>query len=297
MFELLSKRIKNAKGEPEVYIYDSFPSTFRNQVFYIIEEVVDQNNEIYWTSLHRTFAKEKGIKFLGRHTYLDSSNCKLNIESYVSNSNEVDFLDFLDYIFHYFYEEAKDYSDFYFSEKVEEAIRDLNFRMKQHNLGYEFVNGEIIRIDSKILHAEVIKPALFLLFEEGFESAEEEMRKAFEAKRKGNYTSAITECGKAFESTMKIICDKKGYIYKQTDTANKLISILVDNSFFPDYMQTHLNHIKSTLESGLPTIRNREGAHGQGTDASIVSEEYAEYAINLVATNIVFLVKLYQNQK
>ena len=39
MYELLSKRIKNADGEPEVFIYNSFPSAFRNQVFYILEDV------------------------------------------------------------------------------------------------------------------------------------------------------------------------------------------------------------------------------------------------------------------
>ena len=37
MYELLSKRIKNADGEPEVFTYNSFPQAFRNQVFYILE--------------------------------------------------------------------------------------------------------------------------------------------------------------------------------------------------------------------------------------------------------------------
>ena len=36
MYELLSKRIKNADGETEVFTYNSFPQAFRNQVFYIL---------------------------------------------------------------------------------------------------------------------------------------------------------------------------------------------------------------------------------------------------------------------
>lgn len=52
------------------------------------------------------------------------------------------------------------------------------------------------------------KNALKLLFEEGFEGAEDEIRKAYEKKRKGDNKNAILEAGKAFESTMKIICDK-----------------------------------------------------------------------------------------
>lgn len=35
MYELLSKRIKNADGEPEVFIYNSFPSAFRHQLLEI----------------------------------------------------------------------------------------------------------------------------------------------------------------------------------------------------------------------------------------------------------------------
>lgn len=52
------------------------------------------------------------------------------------------------------------------------------------------------------------KNALKLLFEEGFEGAEDEIRKAYEKKRKGDNKNAILEAGKAFESTMKIICNK-----------------------------------------------------------------------------------------
>ena len=40
MYELLSKRIKNADGETEVFTYNSFPQAFRNQVFYILEDVL-----------------------------------------------------------------------------------------------------------------------------------------------------------------------------------------------------------------------------------------------------------------
>ena len=57
--------------------------------------------------------------------------------------------------------------------------------------------------------------------------AEEEIRHAFEYRRKSDNKNAILEAGKAFESTLKTICDKKGYAYnKDKDTAKKLICIL-----------------------------------------------------------------------
>ena len=44
-------------------------------------------------------------------------------------------------------------------------------------------------------------------------SWKQQKRKAYEKRRKGDNKNAILEAGKAFESTMKIICDKQGYTY------------------------------------------------------------------------------------
>ena len=66
MFDLLSKRIKNASGEPEVYVYDNLPKEFRNQVYYILEDVIapycSYDSENLWNTIHDMFAREKGLK-------------------------------------------------------------------------------------------------------------------------------------------------------------------------------------------------------------------------------------------
>lgn len=51
MYELLSKRIKNADGELEVFTYNSFPQAFRNQVFYILEDVLEPHSAYNETSI------------------------------------------------------------------------------------------------------------------------------------------------------------------------------------------------------------------------------------------------------
>lgn len=311
MYKLLSERIKNKEGEPEVYIYDEFPEAFRNQVFYIMTDVldvcIDDNNNFLnnlWDLIHDIFSREKGLKNMGFY------DAKTNIESYIVESSNEDFLDLLDFIFNkcdtefrklpheYDYNVDGDDDNFNSNKLVNKAIGELNHRFKQHNLGYEFVNGEIIRIDHKLLHQEVIKPALKLLYEEGFDGAEQEFRNAFEKRRKGDNKNAILEAGKAFESTIKTICDKKGYLYdKAKDTAQKLIGILESNNFYPSYMNSHLTHIRTTLETGLPVVRNKTSGHGQGSTVTPVSDEFAEYALNLAATNIVLLVKIYKSTK
>ena len=145
------------------------------------------------------------------------------------------------------------------------------------------------------MHASVVKPTLEFLNEQSFEGAEQEFLKAFEYRRKGDNKNAISEASKSFESTMKTICDRRGFIYDaKNDTAKKLISILIDNNFLPAYLDSHLTGLRSTLESGLPTVRNRIGGHGQGTTIINVSDELTEYALHLAATNILLLAKLYK---
>lgn len=305
MYELLSKRIKNALGEPEVFLYNSFPQPFRNQVFYILEDVLSPYStydENLWDIFEELFCREKGLKGMG-YDKLQKGYGKSSIEKYFRDCDDVDFLDTIDYFFHVIDRKLRtlkpEYKyDYDADTAVNDAIMELNYRFKQHNLGYEFVNSQIITIDSTLLHETAVKPALKLLFEEGFEGAEDEIRKAYEKRRKGDNKNAILEAGKAFESTMKIICDKQGYTYdKAKDTAQKLISILEKNGFYPSYMNAHLISIRTTLETGLPVVRNKVSGHGQGNQVITISDEYTDYALHLAATNILFLVRLYKSKK
>lgn len=275
MYKLFLERIRNRDGEPEVYIYDEFPEAFRNQVFYIMADVLDQYEGYgggLWGYMHDTFSREKGLKKLGRH---DQGLERYNVETYTNVSSQEDFLDLVDYMFHLFDVGCRDIHPQYnydldTNALVDKAVEELNYRFKQHNLGYEFVNGEIIRIDNKMIHQEIVKPALRLLYEEGLDGAEDEFRKAFEYRRKGDNKNAILVAGKSFESTMKTICDKKNYTYDKA---------------------------KDTAETGLPVVRNKTSGHGQGSTIEQISDEFAEYALNLAATNIVLLVGIYKRGK
>ena len=306
MFNLLSQRIKNRDGEPEVYIYEKIPKEFRNQVFYIITDVIELYDDInfdLWGFMHDGFAREKGLKKLGYFDDAIRECAKQNIEEYLDHSNDIDLLDFIDYAFNVFDTKLKTIQlehgyNFNSIKNVRDAINELNDRLKQHRLGYEFVNGEIIRIDNTVIHNKIIKPALKLLYEEGFSGAEEEIRTAFECKRKSDNKNAILEAGKAFESTMKTICDKKGYPYdKNKDTAQRLIEILENNHFYPPYMLSHLTAVRTTLQSGLPVVRNKNAGHGQGSSVINIPDEFVEYALDLAATNIVLLVRIYESTK
>lgn len=54
--------------------------------------------------------------------------------------------------------------------------------------------------------------------------------------------------------------------------------------------------IKITLGIGVPTVQNKKAGHGQGSTVESISDEFAEYALNLAATNIVLLVGIYKRE-
>ena len=180
----------------------------------------------------------------------------------------------------------------------QKAIDELNWRLKQNGLGYEFINGEIIVKTNTMTHENVVKPALKILSDEEFRGAEKEYLLAFENYRRGENNNAILNAVKAFESAMKIICSGLGYEYdKDRATAKALINILKQNSFFPSYLNNHMDELRISLETGATTIRNKIAGHGQGASVQETEDMYVEYVLNLVAANIIFLYRIYRKKK
>jgi hypothetical protein len=81
------------------------------------------------------------------------------------------------------------------------------------------------------------------------------------------------------------------------DTAKTLITTCLNNGLLPPYIDSQFSSIRSLLESGVTTIRNKNGGHGQGTTPVAVPEYLARYALNLTATTILFLVEAHHATK
>lgn len=175
------------------------------------------------------------------------------------------------------------------SERENSAVDDINRRLKQHGIGYEY-DGEIIRIDSEFVHVETVKPALALLRGDLYKTAQDKFLKAYEHLRSQDYQDALTNALKAFESTMKIIIDKKGWKVDSKATAKDLVEVCFQNGLIPAYWQNHMGGLRSMLESAIPTGRNRAGGHGGGPTPQPVPEYLAAYALHMTASTIVFLV-------
>lgn len=298
MFELYSMRHKAETNRPEAFVYNSFPSAFRNQFFAIVKDVFDKplmNYEYIWGPACKAFAREKGLKAIYGY-YGMEENSEKAFEYYVDHCDDREFLDLMDYVFSVIISNPSIQMRFFDSrsEFFSGAIDELNLRLKQHNLGYEFYNREIIKKTNTITHEKIVRPALQLLCDEAFRGAEDEYMSAWRHFTKNENKEAIVDAEKAFESTMKTICSRMGFSFDpDRDDAKKLLDVLKNNNFFPPYLESHLNTVVSSLQSGAPTVRNRTSGHGQGEDVKEVHENYAAYVLNLVASNIVFLHSIY----
>jgi hypothetical protein len=184
-----------------------------------------------------------------------------------------------------------------YNSTADDAIEELNVRFKESALGYQYIDGEIIRIDSELLHSEAVKPALYLLNSKWYKGPHDEFISAYSHYRHGKNKEALNDCLKSFESTMKAICEKRKWEYGRNDTAKALIDICFQKGLVPAFWQTQLSALRSLLESSIPTGRNKLSGHGQGASPSVVPNHIAAYMLHMTASTMVFLVKSEESLK
>ena len=301
IFELFSKRQKSLRGEyPDVYQYDNIDKKFRVQVVHIIRDTIgtegqysDLTNEAY-KYIHQILCKEYGVFRLEK----SSESCSSAIFNYfLREENHERCLDIIELSFDVIDTYVRQ-NRFYFenaqgvTQKPDDAIEELNARFKESGIGYQFEAGRLIRIDSQFIHSEAVKPVLHLLGkDEKYAGANNEFLSAHEHYRYKRYKECLNDCLKSFESLMKAIHEKHSWPYNPNDTSKTLINSCLKNKLVPEYLQNQFSSVRLLLESGIPTVRNKEGGHGQGTEVSTVPEYLASYTLHLTATNLLFLAK------
>ncbi len=306
IFETFFKRQQKLRGKiPDVYTYDQIPEALRVQIVLVMHETLGGIDE-YHDSLNgpairnaykiivETLRKEIGVftlppdanRYVDR--YLDE------ITNYILHEPDVEHvLSALELVCRVIENEASRYH--YRRRKSSEsiarnAIAEINARLREHGVGYEY-DREIIRIDAELIHSNAVKPALTLLRNAQFTGAEEEFLSAYKHYQRGENKEALSDALKAFESTMKSIYDKRKWPYGKTATASGLVRIAFDHGLVPDFWANHFSGLRATLEAGVPTARNRLSGHGQGVLQTKVLPHLVAYALHMTASTIVFLVK------
>ena len=302
VFNIYSKRQKILRGDiPEIFTFE-IPTKLRVQIIHILNDGIGVSNERagddeideYYMLIHDILCREYGETSLVKNI----SGYKDQVQYFISfgkDSEQV--LDAVELAIRLIENVISDVDKFYkqvvtIKMNSEEVIEEINQRFKENGVGYSYEKGEFLRVDNTFIHEEVTKPVLSLLYNKKFDGACDEYLKAHEHYRHGRNKECLAECLKAFESTLKIICNEKGWEFdNQKDTAKKLIQICLLNGLLPGYLETQMAHFRALLETGLPVIRNKTSGHGQGNEIITVDESMARYGLNLTGTNIIFVVE------
>ncbi|TWT87054.1 STM4504/CBY_0614 family protein [Stieleria varia] len=298
VFDLFSKRQKRLRGDvPEVYVYDDVPSPLRVQLVQILQDGIGRDEQFQdvplqlYAHIHKTLCREYGVFSLTKE---HRSSDWESVANYLLQTDDVEhIIDIVELCLRAVDTVIRERNWQYIgcSSSPDATIAEANSRFKEHGVGFEYVSGEVIRIDSQLIHDDVVKPALKLLSDPKYKGANDEFLKAHEHYRHGRHKECLAECLKAFESTMKTICDLKGWQYQPRDTAKTLIDTCMTNGLFPTFMQSHIGNLRAILESGVPTVRNKLGGHGQGATVTTVSESTARFALHSTAANILLFVE------
>lgn len=306
IIELYSTRKKkNNGGNTDVYQYDELSTKLKSQILQILFDIFDK-----YSDRRRHYTEDNAYDFLrntlcreyGRFTLNNNNNARPDLIGWFLNRADIDEqLDFIELSFRYLELDIQKNLYNYIDSRgnqlpahaISDAIEELNHRIKEDATGYQYTESTIIRVDSQFIHNDVVKPAIKLLREsDGYEGAADEFLSAHEHYRHGSYKECLVDCLKSFESLMKSIHIKRGWDYDpKKATAKDLINGCLKNGLIPQYLQTQMSAINNMLESGIPTIRNKEAGHGQGAEVSQVEEHLCSYMLHITASNLLFLAE------
>ena len=304
IYELFSERKRRAaqSGQADVYQYDSVPDKLRVQVQQILRDAIGpqyhlssydmytpNHNPDTWEFIHKTLCREMGVHSLGGSD-LEADQ----VIQFIATARIDQFLDAVELCVRVVDRLIRKWPDHVrkshgITQTSDDALGEINHRFRQSGLGYQFEEGQAIRVDAAFTHDEVVKPALRLLSTDGYEGAQEEFLSAHRHYRNGDYEEAITEAAKSFESALKITCDMNGWAYAKGARASDLLKRVRAEGLWPDYLDASFDQLIATLSSGLPRVRNEEGAHGQGATLRTTPPYVAAYALHLAAAKILLI--------
>ena len=260
---------------------------FRNRVIFLCQDHF--YGPTFWEQIHRNLQYFHGRQSLSRG---GGRNRLDDIGQFLFECSDDHFLDFVEMIFRHWepglnsQQLVTSVNGFLEIDNLPYAVTDFVWQSTgdTHYRSMELVEyPRVIRRENEVIHSTAIQPALEFLATPGFTSANQEFLGALSHYRKGEYSDCLTKCGSSFESVMKVICDRRGWSYNQTDTASTLLDIVFPHTTLDPFFKQPIFLVA--------TIRNRlSGSHGAGTQQRNVPAHVANYALTATASVILLLV-------
>ncbi len=191
IINLFSKRQKVLRKEvPDVYEYTQIPRPLRVQIAHILRDLFgrhvpyDTNGCIAaFTKIEELLTREYGLfQFPSTPNAFEEGADQRVIHFVLAEQNHERVLDVVEFSFQFLMllRSQVVWQGRVPQEKFDRAKAELNARFREHGIGYQYESGEIIRVDSQLIHAEVVKPALALLTAPEYAGANAEFLRAFE---------------------------------------------------------------------------------------------------------------------
>lgn len=304
VFDIYHKRkITESGGWTDIFTYDNLPEHLRTQLKQIFRDAIGPcypptgyaslgpNNNEAWANIVKILRREFGVDALSSHSYGDGFE---EVGGFISLANVDHALSAIEcccrWIERMVGRQAKhERQRLGIIQDPQDALNEVNERFRLAGVGYSYADSKIIRVDSALVHSEVVLPSLKLLSDKRFAGADAEFREAFDKYRAGDVKGAVVAANCAFESTLKTICAIHGWEVSSKSRASDLIKTVRQNGLFPSYLDKAFDQLQSFLASGLPEIRNHSGGHGQGQQVQNVPDFVGAYALHLAASSIVFV--------
>ena len=260
---------------------------FRNRVIFLCQDHFYAPT--FWDQIHRNLQYFHGRQSLSIRGGRDPLQ---DMGQFLFECSDDHFLDFVEMIFRHWEPGVNNQNlviainGFLEIDRLPYAITEFVYQptTDSHDRAMQLVEyPKVIKRESQILHSTAIQPALELLSNPGFGSANQEFLGALEDYRRGNLSECLTKCNSSFESVMKVICEQNRWPYNQNDTAGVLIKNLVSKTALGASFEQQLLVV--------PTIRNRYStSHGKGVLSVDTPKHIGQYAINATASAILLLV-------
>lgn len=313
--DLHSKRkTRSERGTPEEYQYTDVPNALRVQIVHMWKagfgEPTDRGHvpELF-AEIHGVLCREYGLfNLTNKREPVFTKVANFMLES--KDADQV--LDIVELTFNALEKVVRPNPRKFASlESVDAIIEELNARFREHNLGYKYEYGRLVRLEASPALDERRNAAPQPLVENAFEGANPEYLSAQDHYNRRHYEECLSDCSKAFERTMRLICAKRGWNRDDTATSKQLLEILFQHGlispplqnhfggshspfqpgFIPLFLQNHFQGLRSTLEAGVPMFRNKSRGPGRARNQLGVTDYMAAYALRVTAAGIQFLVQ------
>jgi len=281
------------KNVEEVIIFDELPRKLRVQFSFILGDILGSNH-VGYEYVHEMLCRKYGERSLSSVHELGRFDKDALEETLIKNDYDFNMIfDMMELAIIYRVSELRDH--YYSNEEISDFLKniqnDINTYFKESSIGYKMVNGQIIRKDSETSFTGIIEPTINLTYNQLFENVNIDFVGAIKEYQSGDNKDCIVKLLKAFESTLKIICDEKEWSYNETERCSKLIDICFENGLIPPEMKSEFTSLNSLLKSGIPPVRNNFAGHGEGGKERVVEDYLARYAINITGSCILFVIE------